>query len=92
MNFKELRESATQNEIRDLLEKKAVWTVQDSAGYLAVTTAFYRRNILDLPNHPAPIDPNAKNLQWWRDEMVPFLSAPANLKWPEGARRRSKCA
>lgn len=40
---------------------------------------FYRRNILDLENHPAPLDPLAKRLLWWKEHLEPWLDNPDNL-------------
>jgi hypothetical protein len=75
---------ATEAQITEYLLSIPVWTVKQCAAYRRVNTTFYRRNLLDLPGHPTPIDPNAKNLSWWSEEMAPWLDDPANLKRSAG--------
>ena len=78
---KELAEGfATPQEVQEYLSGKAVWMVGDAARYLNVTTGFYRNNILNIPDHPSPLDPRAGNLKWWSRELAPWLSDTANLK------------
>lgn len=69
-------------------QESALWSITNCAKHLDVNPTFYRRNILNLPSHPPPVDSTAGQLFWWRKMIVPWLDEPSNLirnedKWEE---------
>ena len=68
------------NSNRDRLRLESViWTVAVCAQEAGVTPQLYRRRILPLKNHPAPLN-TGTYLEFHRDEVKAFLADPAKMR------------
>lgn len=62
-------------------DHKRLVGVSNMAGFAGVAVTTYRRHILPLPNHPAPLDREAARKVYVREEVVEFLSDSENWRY-----------